>query len=44
MTIALLDTGIDLTHPFLHGRVLPGIDVVGKKGDGRRAANPQRPG
>jgi hypothetical protein len=28
VTIALLDTGVDLTHPFLHGRVLPGIDIL----------------
>ena len=29
VTIALLDTGVDRTHPYLRGRVLPGIDVIG---------------
>ena len=28
VTIALLDTGVDESHPYLRGRVLPGIDVV----------------
>jgi subtilisin family serine protease len=28
VTIALLDTGVDSSQPYLHGRVLPGIDVV----------------
>jgi hypothetical protein len=40
-TIALLDTGVDPTVPFLHGRVLPGIDIVG--GDAGALAAP-RPG
>src|SRR5919199_3474756 len=29
VTIALLDTGVDRSHPFLRGRIAPGIDVVG---------------
>jgi hypothetical protein len=40
-TIALLDTGVDPTVPSLHGRVLPGIDIVG--GDPGALAAP-RPG
>lgn len=28
VTIALLDSGVDRSHPFLRGRVRPGIDVV----------------
>jgi subtilisin family serine protease len=29
VTIALLDTGVDRGQPYLRGRVLPGIDIVG---------------
>ena len=29
VTIALLDTGVDRDQPYLRGRMLPGIDVVG---------------
>ena len=32
--VALLDSGVDHGHPFLNGRVLPGIDLV----DGDRSA------
>ena len=44
VTIALLDTGVDLTHPYLGGRVEPGIDVVGGTGDGRRPARTRSTG
>ncbi len=40
-TIALLDTGVDLTHPYLGGRVEPGIDVVGGSGTAAAQRNPQ---
>jgi subtilisin family serine protease len=43
VTIALLDTGVDLTHPYLGGRVQPGIDVVGGSSDARAQPNPQNP-
>jgi minor extracellular serine protease Vpr len=43
VTIALLDTGVDGAHPFLRGRVLPGIDVVGHGVDARARANPRDP-
>src|SRR4051794_12746985 len=38
VTIALLDTGVDRTQPFLRGRVLEGSDVVG----GAKTAAAQR--
>jgi hypothetical protein len=41
VTIALLDTGVDLTHPFLRGRLLPGIDIVGGDADASAARNAQ---
>ena len=41
VTIALLDTGVDLSHPYLGGRVEPGIDIVGGTGSAAAQANPQ---
>jgi subtilisin family serine protease len=41
VTIALLDTGVDETHPYLGGRVLPGIDILGQEPDAAARANPQ---
>src|SRR5438874_1656986 len=41
VTVALLDTGVDLTHPFLRGRLLPGIDIVGGSPDASPAHNSQ---
>jgi subtilisin family serine protease len=41
--IALLDTGVDLTHPYLGGRVEPGFDLVSGKSDARAQPNPQNP-
>jgi hypothetical protein len=43
VTIALLDTGVDESHPFLRGRVLAGIDVVGGGDDASARADPQNP-
>lgn len=43
VTIALLDTGVDLSHPYLHGKVLPGIDLVDRGIDASARANPQDP-
>ena len=41
VTVALLDTGVDRSHPVLRGRVLRGIDLVA----GDRDASPEpRPG
>ncbi len=41
LTIALLDTGVDLSHPYLGGRVEPGIDIVGGTGSATAQTNPQ---
>lgn len=43
VTIALLDTGVDLTRPFLHGHVLDGVDVVGQAPDAAAQAKPTDP-
>jgi hypothetical protein len=43
VTISLLDTGVDETHPYLRGRVLPGIDVLGQAAEAGARANPQNP-
>jgi minor extracellular serine protease Vpr len=40
VTIALLDTGVDRTQPFLRGRLEPGIDVVGGDAAATAAPNP----
>src|SRR5438477_1667958 len=41
--IALLDTGVDLAHPYLGGRVQRGIDVVNGGDDAGARADPQNP-
>jgi len=41
VTIALIDTGVDLTHPYLHGKVLPGFDLVDAGADASTRRNPQ---
>jgi hypothetical protein len=43
VTIALLDTGIDLTHPWLRQHVAPGVDLVNDTDDASARANPQDP-
>lgn len=43
VTIALLDTGVDLDQPYLRGRLLPGYDVVDGGTDAAARANPQDP-
>ena len=43
VTIALLDTGVDLRKPYLHGHVLDGIDVVGDSVNARARAKPTDP-
>ena len=39
LRIGLVDSGVELDHPYLNGRVLPGIDLV--DGDRRAAAEPK---
>ena len=41
VTIALLDTGVDATHPYLRGTVLPGIDVVDHREDATARRDPR---
>ena len=43
VTIALLDTGVDQAHPYLRGRVLPGIDLVDHNDDATARSNPLDP-
>ena len=40
VTVALLDTGVDLLHPYLAGRVLPGIDLIDGDARAQAALNP----
>lgn len=44
VTVALLDTGVDRAQPYLRGRVLPGIDVVGGDPEVKAAADPSGSG
>jgi subtilisin family serine protease len=44
VTIALLDTGVDRAHPYLRGRILDGIDVVGESFGALPRAKPDEPG
>ncbi|HUZ82632.1 MAG TPA: S8 family serine peptidase [Gaiellaceae bacterium] len=43
VTIALLDTGVDASHPYLRGRVLPGFDMVDHGADATAHSDPQDP-
>src|SRR5215210_1529573 len=43
-TIALLDTGVDRTQPYVQGRVEPGIDIVDATETADARANPQDAG
>src|SRR5436305_746843 len=40
VTIALLDTGVDRGHPYLRGRILPGVDFVDNRADTSAAPDP----
>ena len=44
VTVAILDTGVDLAHPFLRGRLLEGVDVVDPGGDASARQHPTIPG
>lgn len=43
VTIALLDTGVDRAQPYLSGRIVDGIDVVGGSEDAQAAPRPDDP-
>ena len=43
VTIALLDTGVDPAVPYLRGRILEGIDVIGGNSGALAAAQPGDP-
>lgn len=43
VTIALLDTGVDRLHPYLHGHVEPGRDIVSGAGPAAAQPNPSAP-
>lgn len=43
VTVALLDTGVDRAVPFLRGRVLPGIDIVGDSPGALARRKPDEP-
>jgi subtilisin family serine protease len=43
VTVALLDTGVDRSHPFLRGNFTTGIDVLDPNGDATARANPDAP-
>jgi hypothetical protein len=42
--VAQLDTGVDLRHPYLQGRLLHGIDILDADGDPSAEQNPTEPG
>ncbi len=44
VTVALIDTGVDLDHPFLEGRLAPGIDILDPEGDAHAQQNPTAAG
>jgi len=44
VTVAQLDTGVDLRHPYLQGRLLHGIDILDADGDPSAEQNPTEPG
>jgi minor extracellular serine protease Vpr len=45
VTVALLDTGVDASHPYLHGRIQDGVNVVdpGRRGGAPAVADPDQP-
>lgn len=44
VTVALLDTGVDPTHPYLRGSVLRGVDILNPGSGGVAQPNPAIPG
>jgi subtilisin family serine protease len=44
IVVALLDTGIDFTHPFIRDRLLDGVDMLDPERSGIARAHPNEPG
>mgnify|MGYP000627932670 CR=1 FL=1 len=44
VTVALLDTGVDFSHPFVRDRLLDGIDVLDPEGSAVARPHPDEPG
>jgi subtilisin family serine protease len=44
VTVALLDTGVDIVHPFIRNALLPGLDVLDPGGNASARQNPTAPG
>lgn len=43
ITVALLDTGVDVTHPFIRDRLLEGLDMLDPERRGIARAHPDEP-
>jgi len=43
ITVALLDTGVDFTHPFIRDRLLDGVDMIDPERRGIARAHPDEP-
>ena len=43
ITVALLDTGVDVTHPFIRDRLLEGLDMLDPERRGLARAHPDEP-
>src|SRR5829696_9252446 len=43
ITVALLDTGVDVTHPFIRQRLLDGVDMLDPERRGLARAHPDEP-
>ena len=44
VTVALLDTGVDLVHPYIRSALLRGLDVLDPGGNASARQNPTSPG
>jgi minor extracellular serine protease Vpr len=44
ITVALLDTGVDATHPFIRDRLLDGVDILDPDGRAVARTHPNEPG
>jgi len=44
VTVALLDTGVDLVHPYIRSALMRGLDVLDPGGDASARQNPTAPG